>query len=161
MIRDFETNRKRWITAEIKKERTKRVVKLYVMMALSGKIDWKVLGQSYRPDQQHPDWTVKRLIKQTEVKKMIDNEFATSLKNNGIDFEYTIKKLKMAIKISEEKKDAGNLLRCVENMQKLLEVEKETTRTLQFTERIDYSKLGRDSKGGTYLNPHKENESNN
>ena len=103
MIRDMETNRKRWLKYELGKTKTKLVIKTYVKMLMSGKIDWEKLGQMYRPDQAKPVWTLKRLLKQQETKRMINEEIDNLLSEEGITPQFVIQKRKQVLSMALEK----------------------------------------------------------
>lgn len=87
---------------------------------LSGKIDWNLVSNAYRKNQKNPVATFKRLIKQEEIKQMINHELSTLLSENGIDQQFVITKIKEALAIAEEKKDVSNMLKALENIQELL-----------------------------------------
>ncbi len=84
MIRDMEENKRRWIKYELGKFKTKLVIKTYVKMLMSGKIEWEKLCQMYRPDQKQPVWTLKRLLKQTETQNMITDELIAVMAGHQI-----------------------------------------------------------------------------
>lgn len=120
MIRDLKRNRKRWAVYESQRTRTKNAIKIYVRMMLSGKIDWNLVSNAYRKNQKNPIATFKRLIKQEEIKQMINQELSTLLSDNGIDQQFVVTKIKEALTIAEEKKDVSNMLKALENIQELL-----------------------------------------
>ncbi len=99
MIRDMETNRKRWVTVELRKSRAKRVIDVYVKMILSGQTDLKRLAQMYRPDSLKPLSTLKRFLKQKEVIKTIDEKMDEDLKVYGIDWNFIIIEKKNSLKV--------------------------------------------------------------
>ena len=75
-----------WEERESALTRTKNAVNLYVNMFMqTGKIDWKQLGQAYRPDQQNPSATVKRLFKQERIKGMVDTKIQEYLDKRELD----------------------------------------------------------------------------
>lgn len=55
--------------------------------------DYEMLGIVYRPDQQHPALTVKRLLKQERVKRMVREEMTNLLSRNGITAQRVIRNL--------------------------------------------------------------------
>ncbi len=80
-----------WADKEAGKTRTKNVVNAYVEMLLSDKpIDWDVLGNIYRPEQKTPAATVRRLMKQESIQKMVEEKTKDLLIKKGIDREYVI-----------------------------------------------------------------------
>lgn len=117
-----------WVDREKKKARTKRVVELYVKMVLGGKVDWKALGNVYRPDQEIPVATVRRLFKQKEIQTMISEEMTKALEKSGITKEFVLDKMKLAMEIAQNKGDAGNMLRGAENLAEMLEMTPKDTK---------------------------------
>ena len=78
-----------WQEQEARRTRTKRVVKLYakLFVAAEGELteeDWIVLGRAYRPDQQVPAATVKRLFKQERIIEMVAEELRKLLSGKGL-----------------------------------------------------------------------------
>jgi hypothetical protein len=120
MIRDMETNRKRWLRYELGKTKTKIVIRTYVKMLMSGRIDWEKLGQMYRPDQKQPIWTLKRLLKQTETKRMIDSEIDKLLQEEGITAKFNIEQRKEVLVKALEKGDLTNANRALDKFDEFL-----------------------------------------
>ena len=78
------TSAKPWVEIESRRSRTKFVVKLYIRQKLStGKVDYDALGKAYRPDQQVPAATVRRLLKQPRIKEMVDDELSKIMTAHG------------------------------------------------------------------------------
>ena len=79
---------KSWKEREAGKTRTKNVVTAYVQQLLSNnKVDFKKLGQIYRPDQAIPEATVRRLLKQKEIQTMVEKKLNELLTAKGVDME--------------------------------------------------------------------------
>tara|TARA_Y100001980_G_C14523446_1_gene298869 strand:- start:91 stop:861 length:771 start_codon:yes stop_codon:yes gene_type:complete len=129
-----------WKEREAGKTRTKNVVTAYVKQLLSdSKVDFKQLGKIYRPDQDIPEATVRRLFKQKEIQAMVDKKLDELLTNKGITKEMVLDLHLKALEMAESKSDVSNFLRATENFMKLLDMEpnkKITTDTLE----IDYTK---------------------
>ena len=129
-----------WKEREAGKTRTKNVVTAYVKHLLSdSKVDFKQLGKIYRPDQDIPEATVRRLFKQKEIQAMVDKKLDELLTNKGITQEMVLDLHLKALEMAESKSDVSNFLRATENFMKLLDMEpnkKITTDTLE----IDYTK---------------------
>ncbi len=129
-----------WKEREAGKTRTKNVVTAYVKQLLSdSKVDFKQLGKIYRPDQDIPEATVRRLFKQKEIQAMVDKKLDELLTNKGITQEMVLDLHLKALEMAESKSDVSNFLRATENFMKLLDMEpnkKITTDTLE----IDYTK---------------------
>ena len=131
---------KSWKEREAGKTRTKNVVSAYVHQLLSDKkVDFKALGNIYRPDQRIPEATVRRLLKQEEIQTMIDKKLGELLTNKGVTKEMVVDLLLKALEMAECKSDVSNFLRATENFMKMLDMEPNkriTTDTLE----IDYTK---------------------
>jgi hypothetical protein len=123
MIRSFEENHKRWIEREIKRPRTKYFVKAFVQQLLNGnKFNWELLCKIHRGSQLNPKASCLRLLKQKEIKKMISDELKNILTEKGINENFVLDKLLVALNISEDKKDANTMLKAIDNMQDLLDM---------------------------------------
>ena len=140
MIRDMEVNRKRWVTVELRKSRAKRVIDIYVKMILSGKTDLNKLAEMYRPDSLKPIATLRRLLKQKEVKQLIDKKLDEALKLHGIDVEFVLKKRKEILEGSMEKQDYSNANRVLESFEDKLDM-KPVISKITVTEETDYKAL--------------------
>ena len=74
-----------WIEKEQRTTRAKEAVTAYVAMKMAdGKLDWSKIGQIYRPDQQNPGVTAKRLFKTKEIKDMVNGFFVKRLKKKSL-----------------------------------------------------------------------------
>ena len=77
------TSRFDWSEKEARRERTRRVVAVYVEMiiqrhTLTGE-DWDLLGKIYRSDEKNPTATVRTLFKSKGVKQMVRDELKSIL----------------------------------------------------------------------------------
>ena len=114
---------KHWAEKELGKTRTKNLITAYVSQLISNKaIDWNTLGNIYRPDEKIPGATVRRLLKQEVVKKMVDKKLKEVLVNKGITEDFVLDTMLEAIEIAKTKLDAGNLLKAADSLQDLLEM---------------------------------------
>ena len=112
-----------WAEKELGKTRTKNVITAYVEQLISNKpIDWDILGNIYRPDQDIPGATVRRLLKQEVVKDMVDKKLKEVLVSKGITEDFVLETMLEAIDIAKNKLDAGNLLKAADSLQDLLEM---------------------------------------
>jgi hypothetical protein len=84
------------------------VIDIYVKMILSGKTNLTQLAQMYRPDSLRPLATLKRFLKQTEVKQMINKKIDEALKLHGIDMDFVINKRKEILDGAMKKEDYSN-----------------------------------------------------
>lgn len=82
--------------------------------------DYHVLGLVYRPDQNQPALTVRRLLKQEKIKAMVREEMAKVLSQNGVTAERVIRNLeRIRIKAVRSGK-LGNALKVLDTYMKLL-----------------------------------------
>ena len=129
-----------WKEREAGKTRTKNVITAYVEQLISdSKVDFKVLGNIYRPDQDIPEATVRRLLKQKEIQTMVEEKLKDLLTKKNVTKETVIDLHLKALEMAENKGDISNFLRATENFMKLLDMEpnkKITTDTLE----LDYTK---------------------
>ena len=121
MFRDMEIHRKRWVKIELTKSRAKRVIDIYVKMILSGKTNLNELAQMYRPDSLRPLATLKRFLKQTEVKQMIDKKIDEALKLHGIDMDFVISKRKEILDGAMKKEDYSNANKVLDSFEDKLD----------------------------------------
>ncbi len=140
MIRTMEENKRRWIKYELGKTKTKLVIKAYVRQLVSGKIEWEKLGMMYRPDQKQPVWTLKRLLKQEETQRMINEEIDKLLSDEGITPKFVIEQRKELLKSAKEKGDLTNANRILDSFEDKLDMKPKETKFQQTTE-ISYVEL--------------------
>jgi hypothetical protein len=145
MIRDMGTNRKRWLKYELGKTKTKLVIKAYVRQLVSGsKIEWEKLGQMYRPDQQQPVWTFKRLLKQEETQRMVNEEIDKLLSDEGITPKFTIEQRKKVLESAIEKGDLTNANRSLDSFEDKMDMKPKETKFRQITQ-VDYKSMLQDN----------------
>ena len=132
----MEVNRKRWLKYELGKTKTKLVIKTYVKMLMSGRIDREKLGTMYRPDQLQPVWTLKRLLKQEETKKMVEKEIDKLLIGEGITPQYCIQQRKLILEKALKKDDLTNANRAVDSFDDKLDMNPKGQKVI--TSQIDY-----------------------
>jgi hypothetical protein len=76
-------------------------------MMLAGRIDWATLGKVYRPNQEIPEATVRRLFKQKGIQAMVRSELMQILNDQGIT-EDTVAEMYMdAFTVGKETKNAS------------------------------------------------------
>jgi histone H3/H4 len=119
------TQKPDWVTQEMRRGRTKLVVKLFAQQLIEGHVDYEMLGKLYRPDQRIPEATVKRLFRQERIQNMVKEEIRKELGEVGLDAKYVLKTMKKAIEIAESKDDAGNMLRGAADLSELLDLKPE------------------------------------
>ena len=112
-----------WDEQEANKTRTKNAVKMYTEMMLNGdKIDWNIIGNAYRSDQERPDLTAKRLFKKESIQKMLDKEIQKALTERNITQGDVLDMILDGIGVARENKDASNILRGAEQFIKILDM---------------------------------------
>lgn len=112
-----------WEQIEAGKSRTQRAVEVYTRMLLSGcPINWRQIGELYRSDQKYPHLSARRLFKQEEVKRMVDDRIDKALKERGITEGEVLDVIGDAIKIAKKKKDPSSMLRGAETYVKMLDM---------------------------------------
>mgnify|MGYP003676183820 FL=1 len=112
-----------WDFIESKKTRTQQAVDIYTRMLLGGgNIDWSIIGKAYRPDQERPDLTAKRLFKQEIVKQMVDKKIDKALQERGISEGDVLDVIADAIGLARVKEDPGTMLRGAEQYIRILDM---------------------------------------
>ena len=144
-FRTMEENKRRWIKYELGKTKTKLVIKAYVRQLVSGsKIEWEKLGQMYRPDQQQPVWTFKRLLKQEETQRMVNEEIDKLLSDEGITPKFVIEKRKKVLESAIEKGDLTNANRSLDSFEDKMDMKPKETKFRQITQ-VDYKSMLQDN----------------
>jgi hypothetical protein len=130
----FYTQKPDWVTSEMRRGRTKLVVKLLAQQLIKGEVDYDMLGKIYRPDQQIPAATVKRLLRQERIQNMVKDEIQKELGGVGLNAKYVLTTIKKAIELAETKGDPGNMLRGTKDLSELLDLNPEKqTSSIQWT----------------------------
>lgn len=111
-----------WVVYESRKKRTKTMVKVFVHMMLNHTIDYHRLGIVYRPDQRIPAATVRRLLKEEVIKKMVDDELSKVLSNKGITKESVLDMYLKAASIAEHNEKAGELRAIAADLAEILDM---------------------------------------
>ena len=91
-------------------------------MILSGKTDLNKLAEMYRPDSLIPIATLRRFLKQKEVKQMIDKKVDEALKLHGIDMEFVIKNRIDILEGAMKKEDYSNANKVLDSFEDKLEM---------------------------------------
>lgn len=130
------TRPKTWIEHEMNTKRLKKFVTAYAMQWLTRKeIDYRELGMIYRKDQKIPEATAKRLIKQKEVIKMVEDELVKLMAGKGIDKEWVINIMKDAVDMAREKKEPDIMLKAAKDFRAMLGMD--NTKKLTHTESVE------------------------
>lgn len=84
----YSTMPEDWVGREMKNKRTKQAIALYASVMLekgrATEKDLEIIGRIYRPDQQEPKQTFKRLLKNHKIKTMVAEELKKLLSEHGI-----------------------------------------------------------------------------
>ena len=136
-----KTNPKRdWASEESGTTRAKNTVQTYANMLLSdGRVDYSVLGQMYRPDQQVPEATVRRFLKQKVAKKMVEKKIKELLSDKAINKEFAVDNIIRALQMAESKGDVNNFLKANDYLMDLLEM-KPNKQMITDTIQVDMTK---------------------
>jgi hypothetical protein len=134
-----QSNPKSWQQRESRRTRTKNLISAYVGQALSSKgFNYDVLGNIYRPDQQNPSVTVKRVLKQEFIRNMIEKKLKEIMEEKGISKSSVVDTLLEAIDIARQKQDVTNMLKTCDYFMELLEM-KPSRRIITDTLQLDVS----------------------
>ena len=124
---------------ELQKRRSKDVLEAYMTYIMAGKTpDFEKLGQMYRPDQEKPAWTVKRLLKTKGMKQMIKDKMKEVLTERGIDEGYVLDTIKDAIGVAKVNEDPGNMIKAAKELSDYLDM-KPKAKTQTDTLELDLS----------------------
>ena len=107
-----------WMTKK-GKDVYKRFVRLYVIMSMSGKVDYGKLGKVLG-NEAIPVAKAKSLLKKEWVQEMVNEEIKKHLGKKDIDEGTVIDMIKKAYDVAEEKNDPSNMLRAGENFINIL-----------------------------------------
>jgi len=108
---------------ELQTRRAKNLADAYITYVMAGKSpDWEKLGQIYRPDQEKPVATVKRLLKTKGMKAMIEEKMKEVLTDKGIDEGFVLDVIKDAIDVAKVKEDSGNMIRAAKELSDFLDM---------------------------------------
>ena len=96
------------------------MVQAYTLQSLQGHIDYDQLGRIFRPDQQIPAATVRRLLKQPRIQEMIDEEMSRVLSRHGLTVEQVLEQLNDAVRLAKQEGDLRVLRDLVFKMAEML-----------------------------------------
>ncbi len=123
-----------WDEAEVKSKRSKRFIMAYVAMFMTGGIDWKKLGEEYRPDLKHhiPERRAKHLFKQKAFQRVIQEKLVEIFKARNIDEGDVIDMFKAAYKQAKANKDPKEMRMTAEDFRDLLDMSPKTQKLLPY-----------------------------
>ena len=136
-----KTNPKRtWDEEESGTTRSKNTINTYANMLLNnGQVDYSVLGQIYRPDQEIPEATVRRFLKQKVAKRMVEKKIKELLSDKSINKEFAVDNIIRALQMAESKGDVNNFLKANDYLMDLLEM-KPNKQLITDTIQVDMTK---------------------
>ena len=112
-----------WVRKEIRSTRFQNAAIAYVEQLLSpNSVDWNIIGNIYRPDQEIPAATVRRLFKQQEVREVIEDKLKKKMDDKGITQDMVLDLHLESIEIARAKRDPNNMMRVTESLMDLLEM---------------------------------------
>ena len=124
-----------WAVREANTTRAKNLVNAYVgQLTSTKKVDYNQLGMIYRPDQQQPAATVRRVLKQEVIKKMVEKKLREVLSEKGINNSSVLDTMLEGLDIARAKQDVTNMIKISDAFMELLEMKpnkKITTDMLQ------------------------------
>lgn len=127
ITRDFCTTRPQpWGERESRRKIVKHVIRLYAKMWLNNTVDLAKLGKIYAPKQLIPEASIKRLLRQPEIKEMVSKELRKVFQENGIDEKYVLELYKKVAGKAEEKENLSTVLRVADTLADMLRMTSET-----------------------------------
>ena len=85
-------------------------------------IDWNLIGNVYRSDQERPDLTAKRLFKKERIQRMLDEEIQKALSDRNISRGDVLDIILDGITVAKENGDASNILRGAEQFVRIMDM---------------------------------------
>lgn len=132
---------KSWEDVEITSTRGKNTVDIYANMLLNGNVNFKTLGNVYRPKDKIPEATVRRFLKNKRVKMEVEKKVREILGEKSINKEFAVDNLIRALSMAEHKGDVGNFLKANDQIMDLLEMKPNKAITTDTVELIDTKKI--------------------
>ena len=112
-----------WVKREANMTRTKNLVNAYVgQLTSTRKVDYNQLGMIYRPDEQNPAATVRRVLKQEVIKKMVEKKLREVLSDKGINSSSVLDTMLEGLDIARNKQDVTNMIKISDVFMDLLEM---------------------------------------
>lgn len=132
---------KTWDASEVKTTRGKNTINTYANMLLNGNVDFKTLGNVYRPKDAIPEATVRRFLKNKRVKMEVEKKVKEILTEKSINKEFAVDNLIRALDMAEHKGDVGNFLKANDQIMDLLEMKPNKAITTDTLELVDTKKI--------------------
>jgi len=112
-----------WVVREANTTRAKNLVNAYVgQLTSTKKVDYNQLGMIYRPDQQSPAATVRRVLKQETIRKMVETKLREVLSEKGINNSSVLDTMLEGLDIARAKQDVTNMIKISDAFMELLEM---------------------------------------
>lgn len=110
-----------WDKREAGKKRVERAIDALVASYVeTGTFDWEMAGQIYRPNQQEPAATLKRLFHKERFRIMLQERLQEMYRRKGFTEEWVVDNIMNAAKTASENDDPLNQLRATEKGIELL-----------------------------------------
>jgi hypothetical protein len=127
MTGDYSTTRPQsWGEREARRKHVKHVIRLYARMWFNNTVDLAKLGRIYAPKQRIPEASFRRLLRQPEIKEMVNRELKQIFRDNGIDEKYVLELYKNVARKAGEKENLSTLLRVADTLADMLRMTSET-----------------------------------
>lgn len=125
-----------WDEKEARTSRVDRMAEVMVQMMLSDQpIDWHKLGLAYRTDEKIPEATVKRLVKNKHIRKVIKEKLREELQDQDVNEADVISKFEEAYRVAKDKGQPNAMIRVAENYREMLDMspdKEESTQELEY-----------------------------
>ena len=132
------------------RHRDKRFAKLYARMLVNGRIDWKMLGRVYKPNDKNPILKAKNTVRRKEIQEMTDTAIIEIYEKQGISTDLIVSEEKAVLDSCKGENgyiDRTNALKVIANWRESLDMKPDKQITTQ-TQEISYIELldGQESK---------------
>ena len=108
-------------TAKLK-SRDIRFAKLYAKMLINGDINWEMLGRVYRPDDKHPSWKAKRVVRSKEIQNLTTEAINEIYSKQGVDSDLVVKEEKQLLEAAKQADDRRITLDVLKNWRESLDL---------------------------------------
>ena len=134
-------------TAKLK-SRDIRFAKLYAKMLINGDVNWEMLGRVYRPDDKHPSWKAKRVVRSKEIQNLTTEAINEIYSKQGIDSDLVVREEKQLLEAAKQADDRRITLDVLKNWRESLDLKPQKVTVTQQIEG-DMSHLLPDNTTGT------------
>lgn len=118
-----QNNPKHWSELEARRKTTQNAMKvLAASLVTTGKPDYETAAHVYRQDEEIPVATLKRLLKQERIQKVLRDELQKIYEDEDFNERTVVQELKQLRDEAKEKKDLSNWNRAIETSIDLLDM---------------------------------------